>query len=409
MKILCSLLLMLLFASCNLVDRKQVEIKNGLLDLSEYTSEKEGIVKLTGNVHYYPERFIDQQDVAQGSYTFIQIPITGSTRNYFPSKTAIGFGTYHFVIKCRTTESRLGLYIHGIYSAYRIYCNGFLVDKLGVLSTSENTETPMVRPEIVALQLEEGNNDICIQISNHHEPNTQLGFSIELGDVQKLHEQKHWANGYDISFSFFYFILFVVFLILFLIELKIEIFTFSIYCFVLSLRFLIKNSKVLLELLDAGWVFFFKTEWFTYFLTSSFIMVMVFQFLKFKNQLQLNSWVVYLALFVGLITYVSPIQIFMKYSSFYHYYAIGLCMLSMGLAFRYVFLSGRDHIGYLILLSVMIYAGCYLYDILMSFVFYKESYFYNWGITGFSLIYGFVLVYQFYFAPATRKNNKHFH
>lgn len=403
MKVLCSLLLMLLFASCNLVDRKQVEIRNGLLDLRDYSSEKDGIVKLTGDVHYYPGHLLDQSQIIQGSHSFIQLPITGSTRNYFPKKTAIGFGTYHLKIKCRTTESRLGLYIHGIYSAYRIYCNGFLVDKLGVLSTSRNTEIPMVRPEIVALQLEEGNNDICIHVSNHYEPNTQMGLSIELGSIEKLYEQKHWANGYDISFSFLYFILFIIFLILFLVELKIEIFTFSFYCFVLSLRFLIKNSKVLLELIDSGWVFFFKTEWFTYFLTSSLITVMVFQFLKLKNQLQLNSWLVYLALFVGLVNYVSPIPIFMKYSAFYHYYAIGLCLLSLILVIRHAILSNDRYSSYLMLGGITIYAGCYLYDILMSFVFYKESYFYNWGITGFSLVYGFVLVSQFYFTPLRRK------
>ncbi len=385
-----------IFISCSDSGQKVIRVEDGVMDFSGYDFKRDGISRIEGEAHYYPSQLLSYAQLNSGDYTYLTVRFPGKLSDQLPENTAIGYGTYHFRIKVPHDENVYGLNIEGIFSAYKVFLNDRLEDQMGVVGTNKHAEVPMVRPEILGLHMDEGYNDLLIQVSNYYEPQTQISFKMEFGEMDSLYQKQQVSYGYDFSFSFLYFLLFLIFIYLFIMHRQVEYILFSLYCLCLSYRFLIKNSKVLLEVVDSSWTFFYKSEFVTYYVTSALVPILLCIIYGIKNMKTLKMTIVGIMAFASIFTFFTPISFSSRFTFLYHYYSIVLVLLCIiGTIVLYLLKPGRKY--YELVLGVAIYSWCFLYDLIMSLLFYKESFYYNWGLAILSITIAITLIRMKFF------------
>lgn len=380
-----------LLFSCGSSQYKILNIKNGTIDLVDYNANRDGIVKIFGEVGYYPGQLLTINQIYSGDYNPLMVKFPNKLSDQLPNKDAKGYGTYHFKIRLPVDENSYALYIQGIFSSYRLYIGDRLEDKVGVVGTDEERQTPMVRPEIINLHLDEGFNDVLIQVANFHENQAQISYPLQIGDVHSLYRNNYITYGYDFSFSFLYVIIFASFILLFIFHHNNNYLVFAGFCFVLAYRFLIKNSKFLLELVDSHWEFFYKSESVTYYLTSSIIPILLIGIFKVPKARFIIGTIIIVALLASVFTFAAPISFSSPFAYLYHYYSIGLVIFSLFITL--IFHAIKKGAKQMVLIAgVAMYSACFLYDVIMSIVYYKESYFYNWGLAILTLCMTFAFI-----------------
>ncbi len=211
------------------------------------------------------------------------------------------------------------------------------------------------------------------------ENETQINFPMVIGSTGALHKKRLMMYAYDFSFSFLYVILFAISLILFLFYKKYRFLFFAFNCIVLAYRFLIKNSKPLLEMLDSNWEFFYKSEFITYYFTSSLIPIILCIIFSIPRIRVVNGCIIAIAVFSFLFTSFSDIVFYTPYVYLYHYYSILLVLFTLFITvYFHVLKPGTKHL--LLIIGILAYSGCFLYYLIMSLIYYKESFYYNWGL-----------------------------
>ncbi len=384
-------LISVLLFSCTNPQQKVIRIKNGNIDLVNHNFETGGTVIIVGEADYYPSQFLTVEQIHSGDFHPIQVQFPMKLSDQLPNKDAKGHGTYHFKIRLPQNEFSYGLFIEGIFSSYQLYIGSHLEDKVGKIGTNIHSQTPMVRPEIVNLHLEEGFNDVILQVSNFHENHSQISYPLKIGEIHSLYRDRFRTYGYDFSFSFLYLILSIGFIFIFLFHRKPDYMIFSGYCFVLAYRFLIKNSKFLLEIMDSQWIFFYKSEYVTYYLTSSLVPILLCHIFKVPKHKVIVNVLAGIGIGTSLFTFCSPVAFFSRFAYLYHYYSIGLVMFSLFITlYFHLFKKGTKHI--LLVAGVLIYATCFLYDVIMSLLYYTESYYYNWGLAILTMLMAIVFI-----------------
>ncbi|HWQ42027.1 MAG TPA: diguanylate cyclase [Desulfosporosinus sp.] len=119
---------------------------NGVLDLSNWSFEKDGIVSLAGTWSFYFNRFLTHEDFVQGQEvmpTPLEIPSTQeSMAPIKPFAENKFYGTLRLVIKLPEGKQTYGLRTDIILTAFKLYIDGNLQGEVGRVGTSGEKSVP---------------------------------------------------------------------------------------------------------------------------------------------------------------------------------------------------------------------------------------------------------------------------
>jgi len=119
---------------------------NGVLDLSNWSFEKNGIVSLEGVWSFYFNRFLTHEDFVQGidlMPTPLEIPSTKESMARFkPFEENKFYGTMRLVIKLPEGRSTYGLRTDIILTSFKLYIDGDLHGEVGNVGTSGENSIP---------------------------------------------------------------------------------------------------------------------------------------------------------------------------------------------------------------------------------------------------------------------------
>ena len=123
----------LFLVSCTQSNDSQVpKASKGVLDLSSWDFNKDGIISLSGYWEFYWEQLIEPETLAESSSDtasiYVQVPSTWS--NYIIGEENLaneGFATFRLLIKTDYYDKELGLEIPRISSAYKLWINNNLI------------------------------------------------------------------------------------------------------------------------------------------------------------------------------------------------------------------------------------------------------------------------------------------
>ncbi|MGI6778210.1 MAG: sensor histidine kinase [Acetivibrionales bacterium] len=192
----------LLISGCN---GKVAEIKstpravNGILDLSNWDFQKDGVIRLEGQWEFYWNQFLDPTDFQNGKLPeitgHIDVPSTWNKYKINGEKlSGNGYATYRLLIKTSNNlNNGLGLKIPRIFTAYSLWSDGRLIASSGKISKTSEHAVPQYYPKIVMLNPSDHIVELIVQISNFSHRSGGMLESIILGsqeDIIKSRENK---------------------------------------------------------------------------------------------------------------------------------------------------------------------------------------------------------------------------
>lgn len=191
--IVLMVLLLIAFLSGIILDRgvaaNQPYARNGVLDLTGFSFDRDGSVKLGGEWEFYG-RLLEPRDFDSVSGTagrgIIQLPGIWDASKDGSTPGGKGSVTYRLNVKLPENCSEAALKLPMIPTAVRIWANGELVFESGAVSDTEETSIPAQKPGEVYLELDSRDLELVIQQSNFIFPNGGISEPLLLGTHRQI-------------------------------------------------------------------------------------------------------------------------------------------------------------------------------------------------------------------------------
>ena len=230
------------------VDKKMITAKKGVIDLSDWDFEKDGIVRLDGEWEFYNNKLLTPDDFKNIKTPFFYTNIPKRWRNTGNDKNIIGrygFATYRLKILLNNKNCNFGLRVPTSYVAYTIWINNKYKFNQGSVADNIKKEIPRSFPRDFIFNTENQNEiDIIIQNSNFHDESGGFLNNFILGKSEQILNFAKNNLAADL-FLFGAIIIFALYnLILFLFNKKdISPLILCALCFTVSIRTLFVNES----------------------------------------------------------------------------------------------------------------------------------------------------------------------
>lgn len=250
----------------------------GVLDLSEIDLT-ESFHELSGEWEFYWNELAHPSEISsldKDHYSFPALWNEGVTSGG-KSLTSAGFATYKLkvILPPRSKTPDLAVSVSEMYSAYRLFYNGFEISKNGEVGTSKETTKEDWLPYTLTLGRYTDTLEFVIQISNFRHIKGGAREPIVLGDRAKLAAQRDFNFSYDFLLSGSLIMGGLFFLGLFLFgQHEKSVLYFALFCITFSYRMVGSGEYALHALFpDFSWQFIIRTEYLSLFIPTGIFAV----------------------------------------------------------------------------------------------------------------------------------------
>ncbi|MBO9596536.1 MAG: histidine kinase [Cohnella sp.] len=161
-------------------------------DLSGWYPQEDGVVSLKGPWALYWNRLLEPGDFSghpQDDALIVDVPAQWqaySIRGQALSNE--GYATYRttFQLSPGATTQPLGLYVHNVASAYRLWINGEPLSGNGTVGAAPADMIPRSYPRTLFFVPRPGDNELVIQVSNFSQRTGGIWEAISLGDAGRI-------------------------------------------------------------------------------------------------------------------------------------------------------------------------------------------------------------------------------
>lgn len=194
LKALLLLTLCLIISGCNksYSGKEQPKAVNGVIDLSSWSFENDGPVKLDGDWGFNWNSFIksEPEDKKNGSVVneYLTVPSSWTDKNYKNSLLPVsGFASYSLkIILPDKISNSVSLQIPSIDTACSFFINDAMVYTNGKVGKNIDVSMPVYyAPELLQFDFRK-EMDLTLEMSNFHYPRPGIRDSIILGDTKTL-------------------------------------------------------------------------------------------------------------------------------------------------------------------------------------------------------------------------------
>ncbi|NDI34411.1 ATP-binding protein [Chengkuizengella sediminis] len=298
---------LIIFTVIHLFGPKQQNIlsaEKGVLDLSEWNFTNDGKMPLNGEWEFYPYMLLDAGDfkpMEKHGLTprYVQVPAIWTAYDIDgQSMSAYGEATYRLKIKIDDGEGKVfGLKTSVIRMSNRIFVNGEIIGNSGEPG-EKDVYTPANTPYVVYLTLQNGINEIIIQVANYDFlAGGGIINSIYLGDQHHISQLRDKSLMHDWVQSSVFIIMGLFFAGLYSQRKKdLLLLFFSIYCLCAGLYTVVIGEKVWYMVFpETPYGLFLRIQTISTVLAN--ISLYLFIFTAFKNIV--SKWIVMMAVTIG--------------------------------------------------------------------------------------------------------------
>jgi hypothetical protein len=142
-----------------------------VIDLKNWDFEKNGPVLLSGKWNSYWQKLVTPQElptVLRQKAIPVDVPGTLEKTIPFVKLANSGYGTYHLRILTDQNNNAVALKFKKILTAFSSFGNGEKIASSGIVSTSRQTSTPRLLPQVAEVKPTGDVVDLLIQVSNFH-------------------------------------------------------------------------------------------------------------------------------------------------------------------------------------------------------------------------------------------------
>lgn len=185
----------IVLSGCSASDSpKAFAVVDGVLDLTEWEFDALKAVELDGQWEFYWNRLLSHIDLQRETPDLlVKVPAAWNQYSIAGERlSGQGHATYRLRVKTGVPAgTTLGLRVHALSSAYKLYVNEQLVATNGQVATNAQDERGEYRPQAVFFSAPAPDFEIILQVSNYHHARGGLWYTIYLGSaagVLSLHD-----------------------------------------------------------------------------------------------------------------------------------------------------------------------------------------------------------------------------
>jgi len=319
----------------------KISVSGGRIDLSQVNFQDGETVKLDGMWEFHwnsllaPEDF-KKEGSAPGSFQSVPVFWTDYRGQSLPAK---GYATYRLLIKTDGKTRMLGIMVPEIFTEYRLWINGMIIDEHGSFI---NRKVRFLKPDIHTFYNSTDVIEIVLQVKNYFHGNAGIGQSFVIGDshyIIRNHTRSIMAEMILIAICVFAGIYHSI-LFIFRPKEK-ELLFFGMFCIAIALRTLATGNTLLMQIFpDLGFqtgsrfaTFLIPLCAITFFFFSYYFFVTVMNKPLFRTLLTLNL------LYVPLVFFASTFF----YSTVFTWYLAVVAISSVFIIYTSVIASARGN------------------------------------------------------------------
>jgi len=244
----------------------------GVIDLSNWDFNKQGVVKLSGEYEFYWQQHLFSRDFKKPKAPeisgFMNVP--GFWQGLEPQEqkfTGSGYATYRLSILLRDKTASLALKFLDMGTAFRVFVDGQKVLSVGQAGKTPETTIPRYSPQVVELQPVSNQIELICHVSNFHYAGGGAWEIIRLGEIGDIYKIGEKRLAFDLILFGSILMIGLFHLGLFAIRKKdLSTLYFGIFCLLIAIRMLTVERYLLNIFPGMDWEFFVKTEYLSYYL-----------------------------------------------------------------------------------------------------------------------------------------------
>ena len=392
-------LLSLLGCSIDQSNQKYDSTQPGVLILSQWDGKSNRKIALYGKWEFYWNQLLDSSDfnglITPEPDLLVEVPevwnryvINGE------NLPAYGFATYRLKVILNEKPDRLALQLETFSTSARIFVDGSLIYESGLVSEHPDKAEPDFNPGIIYIPSQKTELEFIVQISNYHHAKGGFWGTLYLGKADFLKKQ------YDLYTYFEVFLIATICItglfniaVFFIRRQEKAALFFGLMCILVTLRLTSSNTYLVNNFLDIHWVWLFKIEYISYFLSSSF-------FASYVRALYLKDFPGWILRFIwffsgaySLFFLFTPTAFFTRFITGYQVFTILLCLFITYVIIRAAIFNRQGALLFLLVwVSLFITV---LNDILFSLIIIRSFNTVEFGIFIFVLAQSVFLAQRF--------------
>ncbi|MDY0099540.1 MAG: sensor histidine kinase [Bacteroidales bacterium] len=315
------LLILLITSSASLTSGRNPVAEKGVLDLREYKSDREFIVRLDGEWEFYWGKMLHPYDFTLGKTPTPDLygRVPSYWTNYQNDSLSIqkmGFATYRLVLLMPEGMSqRMAFDVPVFDSSYDLFVNGVYLGSNGVPGKTAGETVPQYKRNFFSIDPSSDSLSILINVSNFHHRRGGFWLPLRIGTFEKVRRtvSGEWAGEWaTISLLMGFSLLFLFFYLMYRKD-KLMGF-FSLATIGLAIRPLFTSHFLILDITDLKWIWIVRLEY----LVLYYILITWFWYIANlypgKN-IKRTSWIVTAIFSVSAVfTLFLPVRIFSYFS-----------------------------------------------------------------------------------------------
>ncbi len=243
---------------------------NGVLDLSNWSLEKDGIVSLKGEWLFYFHQFLTHEDFEKGvdvTPTLVEIPSTiKSMATDKPFEENNFYGTMRLVIKLPEGSKAYGLRSDIILTSYKLYIDGELYGEVGKVGTGQENSVPYYNI-LTSYFHPQGNEVEIIYHTSDYTANDCTIAAPKFGLADQIAGEAQLGLGRDLFLFGMLLIMGIYHFGLYIMRAKDRApLCFGVFCLLFSLRMLLVGERFLPSHLNLGFFVYGRMAYFSVFI-----------------------------------------------------------------------------------------------------------------------------------------------
>ncbi|WP_042349292.1 hybrid sensor histidine kinase/response regulator [Bacillus massiliigorillae] len=235
------ILLELIFLVANLSQKTPSNpptAENGILDLSNWDFEKDGIVPLNGEWEFVGDKLLLPKDFNNAKSIYEKVP-----RGW---KSDSSIGTYRLTVYLPNNERNIGLTIRNIWSSHVLYVNGEKVKQVGYPDEKKAKTINKNVPYEYFYSIKNSKLELVFQVANYSNTESGIVQPIDIGTEQGINKAAHYSFTTEWAATVFLLIFAVYHLTLFMMRQRNTMYFYSgVYFFVISLLIATRKERII--------------------------------------------------------------------------------------------------------------------------------------------------------------------
>ncbi|HMW06469.1 MAG TPA: adenylate/guanylate cyclase domain-containing protein [Leptospiraceae bacterium] len=248
----CALVFVLILGACSKTSSTIKLAEKGVLDLSNWSCDENGSVRLDGEWEFYWGKYLEPNDFQSASLEkdYITVPHRWNQHkignDYLP---ADGYATYRLTIILPESNKVKAFRLSIQNTAYKLWIENDLIVETGKFGMTKESMIPKYLPRTVEYYTDKRQITIILNVSNFHNRFGGIRTSIEFGSSENIKASRERSIALDLFVSGSLFIIGLYYIGIYLLRRKeSSALFFAVYALMYSLKSLLEGERFLVHL-----------------------------------------------------------------------------------------------------------------------------------------------------------------